>query len=172
MKDYKHLQAGIVLVRDGADGETKARVEWKFGKRKVYFEITPTDGRNLLRGIKMLAEVQVAAGAKQLIFPFTRMSKPYIVEKNSNFDWILKESIGTGAINIGSAHPHGSIQAADSPDKGAISPNFELYGHKNIFVMDASVFPTGLSVNPQITTMSFTLRASRQLAAEKKERVL
>ena len=34
MKDYKHLQAGIVLVRDGADGETNARIEWKFGKRK------------------------------------------------------------------------------------------------------------------------------------------
>jgi hypothetical protein len=62
-------------------GKRNARVEWKFGKRKVYFEITPTDGRNLLRGLKMLAEVQVAAGAKQLIFPFTRMNKPYIVEK-------------------------------------------------------------------------------------------
>lgn len=171
MQNYKNLHAGIVLVRDGADGETNARVEWKLGKRKVYFEITPTDGRNLLRGLKMLAEVQVAAGAKELIFPFTRMKTPYKVEKNSNFDWILKESITTGSINIASAHPHGSIQAADSADKGAIDPNFELYGHKNIFVMDASVIPTGLSVNPQITTMSLSLRASRTLAAEKKNRV-
>ena len=171
MKNYKNLQAGIVLVRDGADGETNARIEWKFGKRKVYFEITPTDGRNLLRGIKMLAGIQASAGAKELIFPFSQMTKPYIVEKNSNFDWVLNQSIETGNINIGSAHPHGSIQAADSPDKGAIAPNFELYGHKNIFVMDASVFPTGLSVNPQITTMSASLRASRRLATEKITRI-
>ena len=38
--------------------------------------------------------------------------------------------------------------------------------------MDASVFPTGLSVNPQITTMSFALRASRQLAAEKRKNII
>ncbi|MBK8397853.1 MAG: GMC family oxidoreductase [Leptospiraceae bacterium] len=171
MKNYKNLQAGIVLVRDGADGETNARIEWKFGKRKVYFEITPTDGLNLLRGIKMLAEIQVAAGAKELIFPFTRMTKPYKVDKDSNFDWVLNESTKTGSILIGSAHPHGSIQAADTPEKGAIAPNFEIYGHKNLFVMDASVFPTGLSVNPQITTMSLSLRASRILANEKKVRI-
>jgi choline dehydrogenase-like flavoprotein len=171
MQNYKNLQAGIVLVRDGADGETNARVEWKFGKRKVYYEITPTDGYNLLLGLKMLAEVQAAAGAKELVFPFTRMKTPFKVNKDSNFDWILKESIASGSISIGSAHPHGSIQAADSPNKGAIAPNFELYGHKNIFVMDASVIPTGLSVNPQITTMSMSLRASRTLAAEKEKRV-
>ena len=119
----------------------------------------------------MLAGIQASAGAKELIFPFSQMTKPYIVEKNSNFDWVLNQSIETGNINIGSAHPHGSIQAADSPDKGAIAPNFELYGHKNIFVMDASVFPTGLSVNPQITTMSASLRASRRLATEKITRI-
>jgi choline dehydrogenase-like flavoprotein len=64
---------------------------------------------------------------------------------------------------LGSAHPHGSIQVANSPKLGAISPEFELYGHKGIYVMDASFYPTGLSVNPQITTMSSVLRASRNL---------
>lgn len=47
----------------------------------------------------------------------------------------------------------------------------ELYGHKNIYVMDASVYPTGLSVNLQITTMSLVLRASQTLALKKSEKL-
>lgn len=169
--DYPHYNAGIVLVRDGADGETNASVEWSFGKRKVYFELTPGDGKNLLKGLKTLAEVTVAAGATELVMPFTRFTEPLKVEKDMQFDWILDEKFSPGALAVGSAHPHGSIQAADSPEKGAVDPNFELYGHENIFVMDASVYPTGLSVNPQITTMSLALKASRQLAGEKKQRI-
>ncbi|HNJ03852.1 MAG TPA: GMC oxidoreductase, partial [Leptospiraceae bacterium] len=42
---------------------------------------------------------------------------------------------------------------------------------RNIFVMDASWIPTGLSVNPQITTMSSALRAARKLAGEKSKRL-
>jgi choline dehydrogenase-like flavoprotein len=171
LKDYPNYNAGIVLVRDGADGEANASVKWNFGKRKVYFELTPTDGKNMLKGLKTLAEVSAAAGASELVMPFTRFTEPVKVDKDTNFDWILKEKFAPGHLAIGSAHPHGSIQAANSPEKGAVAPNLELYGHDGIFVMDASVYPTGLSVNPQITTMSIAMKAARQLASEKGKRI-
>ncbi len=172
LKDYPNYNAGIVLVRDGADGEANASVKWNFGKRKVYFELTPTDGLNMLKGLKTLAEVSTAAGATELVMPFTRFTEPLKVGKDTNFDWILKEKFAPGHLSIGSAHPHGSIQAASNPEKGAVAPNLELFGHEGIFVMDASVYPTGLSVNPQITTMSVALKAARQLASEKSRRVI
>jgi hypothetical protein len=62
IKDYTKFNAGIVLVRDGADGATKGKVEWSWGKRKVHYEITRTDGTNMLLGLKMFAEVRAAAG--------------------------------------------------------------------------------------------------------------
>ncbi|MDZ4725206.1 MAG: GMC family oxidoreductase N-terminal domain-containing protein [Leptospira sp.] len=170
MKDFKNYNAGIVLVRDGADGEANGSVEWSFGRRKVYFELTPTDGLNMLRGLKTLAEITVAAGATELIFPFTRFTEPYKVGSTENFDWILKENFKPGYLSVGSAHPHGSIQSANDQNLGAVDLNLELYGHKNIFVMDASIYPTGLSVNPQITTMSMVLRAARVLSKQKVER--
>ncbi|MCG6191661.1 GMC family oxidoreductase N-terminal domain-containing protein [Leptospira sp. FAT2] len=168
---YSNMSAGIVLVRDGSDGEANASVKWSLGSRKVYFELTPGDGKNMLRGLKMLAEVQAAAGAKELIFPFPDMDAPFPVDRNTKFDWILEKKFNPGSLLVGSAHPHGSIQAADSPEKGAVDPNLELYGHKNIFVIDASVYPTGLSVNPQITTMSLALRASESLASKRQEKL-
>ena len=171
MKDYTYMNAGIVLVRDGADGQTDGRVEWSWGQRKVHFTLTPGDGRNLLRGLKMLAEVQAAAGATELVFPFGSQQEPVKVDPGTNFDWVLNESFAPNTLQVFSAHPHGSIQAAADARSGALSPDFELYGHENIFVMDASWYPTGLSVNPQITTMSAALRASTKLAAQKATRL-
>jgi choline dehydrogenase-like flavoprotein len=169
MKKYKNFNAGIVLVRDGSDGEANARVEWKWGKRKVYFELTPGDGANMLKGLKTLAEITRASGAHEMVVPFTRYTSPIPLDPNDSFEWILRESFEPGHMLVGSAHPHGSLQSASTKEFGAIDGNFELFGHKNIYVMDASVYPTGLSVNPQITTMSLSLRAARRLSSKKEE---
>lgn len=171
VRDFKNYNAGIVLVRDGADGETNGRVEWSWNKRKVHFQLTPLDGKHMLMGLKTLAQIIGKAGASHLVLPFPRLDKPFEIQKNEDFSWILQESIEPGHLTIGSAHPHGSIQSAGTPELGAIDPYFELYGHKNIFVLDASVFPTGLSVNPQITTMSVSLRAATRLSEQKQERL-
>jgi choline dehydrogenase-like flavoprotein len=42
-----------------------------------------------------------------------------------------------------------------------VSPNFTLYDFNNLFVADASLFPAGCGVNPQMTTMALA-----HLAAE------
>ena len=167
LKDYIHMHAGIVLVRDGSDGKTQGRVQWEWGKRKVHYELSPQDGRTLLKGMQRLAQVQAAAGATELVFPFTEMNKAYRVHPKSNFNWVLKKSFSPGRIRLFSAHPHGSIPAARNSQEGALSPDFELYGHQKIYVMDASWYPTGLSVNPQVATMASALRAARKLGRQK-----
>lgn len=166
MKSYNHLHAGVVLTRDGSGGSVNSSVEWKFGKRKVHYKISDADAANMLKGLKILAEIQTAAGAIELIFPFRRFSKPVKVRKGEDFNWILSES-PESFFAIGSAHPQGTAAASADPKLGVVDTNLELYGHKNIFVMDASVFPTALGVNPQITTMSVVMRAARVLARKK-----
>ena len=42
---------------------------------------------------------------------------------------------------------------ASNPDKGAIDAQFKVFGFDNLFVCDASVFPSSVGVNPQITVM-------------------
>ena len=167
IESFPYLSDNIVLVKDGAAGHTKGRVEWSGGRRKIHYELTPQDAAHLLRGIKLLAEVQKAAGATEIHFPFTRFNEPFQVKSDSNFEWVLREKWGVRDIFLGCAHPHGSNPAAASPKEGAVSPELELFGHRGIFVMDASVFPTGLGVHPQLTTMTTVLFASRQLGRSK-----
>lgn len=163
MENYSHLQAGIVIVRDGSGKELEASIEYSGGQRKLHFKLTSSDAANMLQGIRTFASIQAAAGAKEIIFPFTRFKEPYKVKPGETFNWVLQEKRDVGDILLGSAHPHGSVQAAASSKDGALSPDFELYGHKGIYVMDGSWMPTAIGVNPQILVMSAAMRAVRKL---------
>jgi PAS domain S-box-containing protein len=49
------------------------------------------------------------------------------------------------------AHILGGCCMAESPDKGVIGYNGEIFGHPNLFVADGSVIPANLGVNPSLT---------------------
>jgi cholesterol oxidase len=52
-----------------------------------------------------------------------------------------------------------------NPKLGVIDPEFKAYGYDNLFVCDASVFPTSLGVNPQLTVMALAQYAAPFVAA-------
>ena len=39
----------------------------------------------------------------------------------------------------------------ESPEKGVVKTNGELFGYANLFVADGSVVPANLGVNPSLT---------------------
>lgn len=54
-------------------------------------------------------------------------------------------------LMLSSAHPQGGLRMSHHPDKGAVDSGFRLRGAQNVFVSDASLFPTTIVVNPQWT---------------------
>jgi choline dehydrogenase-like flavoprotein len=53
-----------------------------------------------------------------------------------------------------SSHPHGGNAIDADPEKGAIDPHLRVHGTTNLFVTDASVFPSNMRVNAQYSTMA------------------
>jgi len=49
---------------------------------------------------------------------------------------------------------------AKDESRGAVKPTGEMYGIENLFIGDASVFPTDLGVNPMITIMAMAMRTA------------
>jgi choline dehydrogenase-like flavoprotein len=45
-----------------------------------------------------------------------------------------------------------------------VGPDFRVHGHTNLYICDASVFPTSLTVNPQLTVMSLAHYAAPRIA--------
>jgi cholesterol oxidase len=49
------------------------------------------------------------------------------------------------------AHILGGCRMADTPDKGVVDCNGEVFGYPNLYVADGSVIPANLGVNPSLT---------------------
>ena len=53
----------------------------------------------------------------------------------------------------------------EDPSKGVVDPSFRVHGFDNLFVVDASVFPSNLWANCQATVMALSHMASDHVAA-------
>jgi choline dehydrogenase-like flavoprotein len=69
-----------------------------------------------------------------------------------------------GGVTLGTGHPQGGNKMSRDPQKGAIDSEFKVYGYENLFVVDASVFPSSIGVNPQLTVMALADYASEFIA--------
>ena len=49
------------------------------------------------------------------------------------------------------------------PEKGVVDPSFRVYGAMNVHVCDASVFPSSITVNPQLTVMALAAYAADEI---------
>jgi choline dehydrogenase-like flavoprotein len=62
------------------------------------------------------------------------------------------------------SHPMSTCSMGDTPERSVIDPDGRVWGWDNLFVADASVFPTSLGVNPQVTTMAVGLTIGEAVA--------
>jgi choline dehydrogenase-like flavoprotein len=64
----------------------------------------------------------------------------------------------TGDLLMTSAHPQGGNALG-----AVVDEDFRVRGFKNLYLCDASVFPTSVHVNPQLTVMGMAQYAARRV---------
>jgi len=52
------------------------------------------------------------------------------------------------------------------PDSSVVNFGLQSHDRDNLYIMDASVIPHSLGVNPQVTVMTLVMRAARRLAGK------
>jgi choline dehydrogenase-like flavoprotein len=62
------------------------------------------------------------------------------------------------------SHAMGSCRMGSSKENSVVDQDCRVWGLKNLYVIDASVMPSGGSVNPSLTIAALALRASKALA--------
>jgi choline dehydrogenase-like flavoprotein len=158
MRRYNRIACTGVLV--GTESNAEVRHAGLTG-REINYVPTPADMEKLIAGLILSGEVLFNAGARLVIpntFDYYEFKNP---DELRELPTIVKDQ---SDITLGTGHPQGGNPISRNPEFGVIDPQFKVYGYENLFVCDASVFPSSIGVNPQLTVMALAHYAAPLIA--------
>ena len=147
----------IVIARDHGSGSV---VLDHNQRAQIKYSLSEIDREHLLYGAARAVEIHRAAGAKSILGPH---QTPFEFSKEMSDNefrqaLVLMNQLGGDAnrLTLFSAHQMSSARIANSPLHGAVDPQGKSYDAENVYVCDASIFPTAIGVNPMITIMGLS----------------
>lgn len=153
MLDFSRLSQFGVMVSDASRGEVSER-----GRRlRIRYDLLNEDVARLARGVELLTELYWAAGARRVIQPLSG-ARPLERGERRRLD-----AVAAGDLALMAFHPLGTARADASARNGVVDPDLRLHGLTGLYVADASVVPSALGVNPQITIMALASRLGSHL---------
>ncbi|HKT22743.1 MAG TPA: GMC family oxidoreductase, partial [Nitrososphaerales archaeon] len=154
MSRYSHYALVGSLLQDESVGTVMAG-----GPLAYYldYELSAKDSEKMLEGMKASAKVLFAAGATRVITSHRRRT---VLHGERDLHLIDDRGASSGSLSVGSGHPQGGNRMGGVRGSAVVDSHSKVYGLENLFVCDASVFPTSIGVNPQVTVMALAARAS------------
>lgn len=164
MKEYDHFSVHYVIVKDRPQGEVRVS---RNGSPSVHYRLHERDKQSLREGMKLSAQVFLAAGAKKV--HLNHIDAPPF-EDPGKLDLIDQLRIEANRVTLFSAHQMSSCRMGPSPKISATDSYGRLHGMENLYVSDASLFPTSLGHNPQLTIMALATRNAEFILNHWRER--
>jgi choline dehydrogenase-like flavoprotein len=159
MLQYHRLAACGVVVPTANSGELGPHGE-------LVLSLSAEELRQMVEGVISVAGVFFQAGTEK-VFPASRLPNYFRHDHREEDAQAFRQRIrGPGDLTLSTAHPQGGNAIGRRMWRSVVSPGFSLYDFANLFVADASLFPAGCHVNPQMTAMALaTLAADRVIAS-------
>ena len=158
MRRYDHMASAGSVVGTRSNGKIRPG----FRGRGMRLDYSPAgdDLRRLISGLQLIGRIFLAAGA-QRVMPSTFSYMP--IDAESGLDAIAHRIRDNTDIELHSSHPQGGNPISRDPTKGVVDEDFKLRGANGIHVCDASVFPSAITVNPQLTVMALADYAAQRI---------
>ncbi|MFM9977163.1 MAG: GMC family oxidoreductase N-terminal domain-containing protein, partial [Sphingomonadaceae bacterium] len=151
MRNYgRTVSAGILFPVDRIGSLDGGKLRMKLGKDELALA---------RRALAKLCAVHFANGAIEVYPPLMKgdtLLPCTEAEALAFFEEHIKEP---DDMVLSSSHPHGGNPINADPAKGVVDPQLRVHGTANLFVTDASVFPSNMRVNAQYTTMAISYYA-------------
>jgi choline dehydrogenase-like flavoprotein len=127
------------------------------------YPITPALWEAFRFAQRSLAEIHLASGAR---WSSTGHDPPLLIHRTEDLDSIDAQRWETGSVGVGTAHQMGGCAMGDDRATAVVrSEDLRHHVLKNLYVMDGSVFPTSLGVNPQESIYGLVSLMATRLAA-------
>jgi choline dehydrogenase-like flavoprotein len=158
MKRYRYFAQAGVMVPTTPRGTITID---KKGVTKIDLVYNSDELKLLVKGTRRLGEIFFAGGAVTVL-PGTFRHLEFTTPGQLDQLGMLVEK--PEDLLIGSAHPQGGNVMCDDRSKGVVSSEFRVHGYDNLFLVDASVFPSNIQTNCQATVMALSYIAADHVA--------
>jgi len=158
MRDHGHVATGGILVDDHAAGRISLL---PMGIPFVHYEVTEHDQARFVLGAARLAEIYFAAGAREVFLPFHAMPR---LRSPDDLPKLLASKPRPEDTEYFTAHLMGSCRMDAHPRRGVVDPDGQLWDAPGLYIADASIMPSTIGVNPQVTIMALARVVAMKLA--------
>ncbi len=159
LTDYSRLAAWALQVRARAEGTVRAA--WG-GGAKVRLTLTEDDVRAARMGAAVLAQMLFDAGARE-VWPGIH-GIPAILTSRDDVRLIAEGPVDPRAYSFIATHLFGAARMGPDPRASAVGLDFAVHGAAGLYVIDSSLFPTNLGVNPQHSIMAIARLGATRIA--------
>jgi choline dehydrogenase-like flavoprotein len=164
LRQFPHTHVLLALLRDGfheesPGGTVHLRAD---GSAELDYPLTPFVMAGARRALLAMAEIQFAAGARQVL-PVHELARPYTAWSEAR-DAIAALPMQPLLTKVVSAHVMGGCGLAGRPDLGVVRPDGIHWQLDNLSVHDGSLFPTSIGANPQLSIYGIVNRLAQGLA--------
>jgi choline dehydrogenase-like flavoprotein len=156
------LASWSIVLRAHAEGSV--RQSRLFGGTDIRYDLEPRDVINLRKGLRLAAELMFAAGAREVLPGVHGL--PERLSSTDDASVIESGPDDPACYSLTTSHLFGTTRMSPRPSGGVVGPDFAVHGLRGLHVVDSSVFPTNLGVNPQHTIMAVAMHAAHRIAEE------
>lgn len=177
---FKQMNGFVAITRDKDSGRVYTDSS---GQPRISYSPSTTDKAHCMEGLIALAKIAYVGGAEEIYV--ANNTEPYIrsvhPESKEDYDlginhppfqtWLAKirdAGLNPPATAFGSAHQMGTCRMGVNEKNSVVDERGRVWGTQNLYVADASVFPSASGVNPMITNMAISDWISRGLARQMK----
>jgi choline dehydrogenase-like flavoprotein len=159
MGTFSNLAIWAVVVR--AEAEGTVRPAWG-GRDRVKLNLTTRDVERTRKGTAMLAKMMFEAGARE-VWPGL-YGLPPVITSIDQVRLIEEAPADSRIFSMITTHLFGAARMGVDPRTSVVGPDFQSHEARGLWVVDSSVFPTNLGVNPQHSIMGLARLAATRIA--------
>lgn len=158
MSEYPKAAANLCLVPDTPVGRVTTDSR---GRPKIRYPLTDSVHARLKEAIGTAARCWLAAGAVAVVLPFPDAPLIRSPRDLSALDSLTIRSASTPLL---SAHPQGTARMGAHASSSVVDLEARVHGVDNLWVLDASVFPSTSSSHTQLPVMTFAHLGATRIA--------
>lgn len=156
--EHRHRIAGLGFL---ASDHSTGRVHVGLGRGGIVsYRVRRADVARFHRAQVLLAELSLKCGAREI---YPGIKRPLSIRGRADLEAFASMQLKASDFALTAFHPLGTCRMSSVGLRGIVDLKHETFDLARLFVVDGSVVPGPLGVNPQLTIMAFARRAAEKI---------